>query len=174
MPDLPDRLDGADKDAAVAAVFDYLKELGLPLGETDITKPWGAYFYIDPSAIERFCELYYPDYPREQITAHGDNLQPKVLLLEPGKRWSWQYHYRRAELWRVVYGPVGIVTSQNDEEGPVERKDSGAIVPCDVMVRHRAYGLERWGIMAEIWQHTDLSNPSDESDIVRLADDFGR
>lgn len=29
-------------------------------------------------------------------------------------------------------------------------------------------------IVAEIWQHTDLENSSDEEDIVRLQDDFGR
>jgi mannose-6-phosphate isomerase len=40
--------------------------------------------------------------------------------------------------------------------------------------RHRLVGLEDWGVIAEIWQHTDASNPSDESDIVRVQDDFGR
>jgi len=40
--------------------------------------------------------------------------------------------------------------------------------------RHRLVGLDGWGIVAEIWQHTDASNPSDENDIVRLQDDFGR
>jgi len=27
---------------------------------------------------------------------------------------------------------------------------------------------------AEIWQHTDKNNPSDEDDIIRVQDDFGR
>jgi hypothetical protein len=40
--------------------------------------------------------------------------------------------------------------------------------------RHRLVGLETWGIVAEIWVHTEPSDPSDESDIVRLEDDFGR
>jgi mannose-6-phosphate isomerase len=40
--------------------------------------------------------------------------------------------------------------------------------------RHRLIGLDSWRIVAEIWQHTDLENPSDEDDIVRLQDDFGR
>jgi hypothetical protein len=35
-------------------------------------------------------------------------------------------------------------------------------------------GLDDWGIVAEIWQHTDESNPSDEDDIVRLQDDYSR
>ena len=31
-----------------------------------------------------------------------------------------------------------------------------------------------WVVVAEIWQHTDIANPTNEQDIVRLADDFGR
>ena len=39
---------------------------------------------------------------------------------------------------------------------------------------HRLVGLSNWGIIAEIWQHTDPEKPSDEEDIVRVQDDFGR
>ena len=31
-----------------------------------------------------------------------------------------------------------------------------------------------WSIIAEIWQHINSKNPSDESGIVRVGDDFGR
>lgn len=40
--------------------------------------------------------------------------------------------------------------------------------------RHRLVGVDEWGIVAEIWQHTDAAHPSDEDDIVRVQDDFGR
>jgi hypothetical protein len=40
--------------------------------------------------------------------------------------------------------------------------------------RHRLIGLDDYGVVAEIWQHTDKNNPSDEEDIVRVQDDFGR
>ena len=40
--------------------------------------------------------------------------------------------------------------------------------------RHRLIGLDNYGVVAEIWQHTDKNNPSDEEDIVRVQDDFGR
>jgi mannose-6-phosphate isomerase len=29
-------------------------------------------------------------------------------------------------------------------------------------------------VVAEIWQHTDADYPSDEEDIIRVQDDFGR
>ena len=50
----------------------------------------------------------------------------------------------------------------------------GNFIQLDKGERHRLIGLDSWGIVAEIWQHTDPENPSDEDDIVRLQDDFGR
>ena len=41
-------------------------------------------------------------------------------------------------------------------------------------IRHRLLGINNWGIVAEIWQHIDMSNLSNENDIVRIEDDFGR
>ncbi len=40
--------------------------------------------------------------------------------------------------------------------------------------RHRLIGLYDWTVVAEIWQHQDPQNPSDENDIVRVEDNFGR
>jgi hypothetical protein len=40
--------------------------------------------------------------------------------------------------------------------------------------RHRLIGLDDYGVIAEIWQHIDTENPSDEDDIVRVQDDYGR
>ena len=50
---------------------------------------------------------------------------------------------------------------------------------CDQIVlqqgeRHRLIGLDDYCVVAEIWQHTDVNHPSDEDDIIRVQDDFGR
>ena len=50
----------------------------------------------------------------------------------------------------------------------------GELISLEQGERHRLLGLHDWGVVAEIWMHTDPSNPSDEEDIVRLQDDFGR
>jgi hypothetical protein len=50
----------------------------------------------------------------------------------------------------------------------------GATVTLLQGERHRRVGLEDYSVVAEIWQHTYADNPSDENDIVRLQDDFGR
>ena len=40
--------------------------------------------------------------------------------------------------------------------------------------RHRIVGTNTYAIVAEIWIHTFNDNLSDEYDIVRIKDDFGR
>lgn len=104
----------------------------------------------------------------------GNKLSPKILCVAPQQRLSWQYHHRRAEIWRVVQGEVGVVMSDSDEQQDIHEFEPGDIIVLNKGQRHRLVGLQSWGVVAEIWQHTDPSNPSDEDDIVRLQDDFGR
>jgi mannose-6-phosphate isomerase-like protein (cupin superfamily) len=101
-------------------------------------------------------------------------LSPKILMVETDKRLSWQYHFRRSEIWKLVAGTAGVVTSDTDKEGPVQKLKIGEIIRLKQGQRHRLVGLDGWGMIAEIWQHTDASQPSDEDDIVRVQDDFGR
>jgi hypothetical protein len=56
----------------------------------------------------------------------------------------------------------------------VQKLKIGEIIRLKQGQRHRLVGLNGWGMIAEIWQHTDASQPSDEDDIVRVQDDFGR
>jgi len=64
--------------------------------------------------------------------------------------------------------------SDTDEQTEVDKYQKGDVIVLDKGERHRLVGLDDWGIVAEIWQHTDPNHPSDEDDIVRLQDDFGR
>ena len=101
-------------------------------------------------------------------------LSPKILVVAPEKRLSWQYHNRRAEIWKLIGGTAAVITSSTDHENEKMYLKIGDIVQLKQGERHRLVGLETWGIVAEIWRHTDAENPSDEEDIVRLQDDFGR
>jgi mannose-6-phosphate isomerase-like protein (cupin superfamily) len=95
--------------------------------------------------------------------------------VEENKRLSWQYHHRRAEIWRLIAGVAGVVISETDEETRVQELQPGELVRLKQGQRHRLVGMNGgWGMVAEIWQHTDAQHPSDENDIVRLQDDFGR
>jgi mannose-6-phosphate isomerase len=161
------------KQTVFTTVANYLRQLHLGTTSVDADRPWGGFFVINELQTADFIQKYFPNLPEEQI-AKGGKLSPKILVVEAGKRLSWQYHDRREELWRVVSGPVGIVTSPDDNEGPVQTLESDQVLQFGTHIRHRLLGLENWGIVAEIWQHTDASNPSNEADIVRVTDDFGR
>ena len=74
----------------------------------------------------------------------------------------------------MVEGPVGVVRSHTDEQGELVVHQAGEYIKLAQGERHRLIGLETQAIIAEIWQHTDAAQPSDEADIVRVQDDFGR
>ena len=149
-----------------------IKEEGFTIVDKDWKRPWGGFFVIDEGQASDFAKKYF-DSSVDDLKISG-KLSPKILMVQPEKRLSWQYHHRRAEIWKVLEGPVGIVTSDTDELGPLETFESGEAVTLKKGERHRLVGLDNWGILAEIWQHTDPENPSDEDDIVRVQDDFGR
>ena len=56
----------------------------------------------------------------------------------------------------------------------MEIHETGSKIMLGQNERHRLVGLNDWGMVAEIWQHIDANNPSDENDIIRVQDDFGR
>jgi hypothetical protein len=60
------------------------------------------------------------------------------------------------------------------EEAPMRSYAPGEVLHLELGERHRPIGLETWGVIAELWQHTDAASPSDELDIVRVADDHDR
>ena len=64
--------------------------------------------------------------------------------------------------------------SPTDEEGELVVYQVGETIKLAQGERHRLIGLDKQAIIAEIWQHTDAAQPSDENDIIRVQDDFGR
>ena len=146
---------------------------GLTVVGEDLARPWGGFLLISPADIQAFAHVYFPDAGLESIGAPS-MLSPKILLVAPGRRLSWQYHRKRSEVWRIVEGPVGVRRSMGDEEGPMRRYGAGETLRLELRERHRLIGLDAWGVIAEIWQHSDAASPSDERDIVRVADDYAR
>ncbi|MDR6563356.1 MULTISPECIES: phosphoheptose isomerase [unclassified Arcicella] len=167
------------QDADKASIFEQiaaaLAEDNFTVVKQDQTRPWGGFFVIDETQAPAFAAKYFPHLEMSEIQI-TNKLSPKILVVAPEKRLSWQYHFRRAEIWKVIAGTtVGVKISDTDEESDeVKVLESGSFIQMDTGERHRLIGLDGWGIVAEIWQHTDPENPSDEEDIVRLQDDFGR
>lgn len=152
---------------------DLLSEQGFTFERTDFERPWGGFFVIEESQAPAFIGRYFPGLESVDLIG-GRKVSPKILVVAPHKRLSWQYHHRRAEVWQVVEGPVAVAHGMSDEQPEPNTYVAGDTVTLAQGERHRLIGLEEWGIVAEIWQHTDPTQPSDEDDIVRLQDDFGR
>jgi mannose-6-phosphate isomerase len=163
----------SQKQALFEQVASQLQQQGFRIAQQDQTRPWGGFFVLDESQAQQFADGYFNGLSVDNLRISG-KLSPKVLLVAPGARLSWQYHHRRAEIWQVVQGPVGVATSETDAQGEVKSYVVGDRIVLRQGERHRLVGLNDWGIVAEIWQHTDPTSPSDEDDIVRVEDDFGR
>jgi mannose-6-phosphate isomerase-like protein (cupin superfamily) len=161
------------KELIFEHVAEYLHLKNLKIHKQDNTRPWGGFFVIEESEAENFITLYFPDFTKEALNISG-KLSPKILVIGPEKRLSWQYHNRRAEIWKLIGGAAAVITSDTDEQKESQYLKIGDTIKLKQGERHRLIGLDGWGIMAEIWQHTDAANPSNEEDIVRLQDDFGR
>jgi mannose-6-phosphate isomerase-like protein (cupin superfamily) len=139
----------------------------------DHNRPWGGFFVIAEEQAQQFANQYFEGLEVSSLKIAGQ-LSPKILVVAPEQRLSWQYHHRRAEIWRVIQGQAGIKRSASDTEGELEILNVGDTLTLQQGERHRLIGLDNYAVIAEIWQHTDVNHPSDEDDIIRVQDDFGR
>lgn len=166
-----------DKNAAKTDIFeqiqDFITEKGFAVIAQDHGRPWGGFFVLEESQAPQFIEAFFPHLSLEDFSGF-EKLSPKILVVAPEKRLSWQYHHRRAEIWKLIGGVAGVVISDTDAETELQHLQIGDIVNLKCGERHRLVGTDGYGVVAEIWQHTDKENPSDEDDIVRVQDDFGR
>lgn len=161
------------KQEVLNSVQEMLAAFNLDVVKYDFERPWGGFFVIDEEQTADFVTLFFPGLNKDELI-NGNKVSPKILVVAPGKRLSWQYHHRRAELWRVIGGHAGVITSDNDDETALQHLAINESITLKQGERHRLIGLNEYGIVAEIWQHTNAEQPSDEDDIVRLQDDFGR
>jgi len=160
--------------------MDYLHEIeneisnmGFEIISKDFERPWGGFLVINENQAQEFSDKFFEGINVQSLKI-GGKLSPKILIVKPHSKLSWQYHHRRAEIWRVYKGKVGVSRSMNDKQNPkiiLNEKDQIKLKQGE---RHRLIGLDDYAVISEIWQHTDPENPSNEDDIVRISDDYGR
>lgn len=99
----------------------------------------------------------------EQFT-HNAPSSVKLLYINPGEQISLQYHHKRQEFWRVLQGDPHITVGDAVYQAQVG--DEFYIAQEEI---HRISGGTQQAIILEI-----AFGDFDESDIVRLEDNYGR
>ena len=150
-----------------------IKSFGFTIKSHDFERPWGGFLVIDEKQAQDFSNKFFEGIDVNTLKI-GGKLSPKILIVKFNARLSWQYHNRRAEVWQVYKGTAGIIRSDSDVENEMKVYNEGDQIVLQQGERHRLIGLDDLCVVAEIWQHTDANHPSDEDDIIRVQDDFGR
>ena len=150
-----------------------IESKGFKVVDKDFERPWGGFLVIEEKQAQDFSNSFFNGMDVDDLKISG-KLSPKILMVKSKSRLSWQYHYRREEIWSVYRGTVGVVVSDTDFEKEMIQLRQGDQIKLKKEQRHRLIGLDDWAVIAEIWQHTEKDNPSDEDDIVRINDDYGR
>jgi mannose-6-phosphate isomerase len=101
----------------------------------------GRFFVISEEQAQKFADTYFECLDVLSLKISG-KLSPKILVVSPDMRLSWQYHYPRSEIWRVISGQAGIKKSFNDEEGTLEILNIGNKVILQQGEHHRLICLD--------------------------------
>jgi len=124
---------------------------------------------LSPSETERaFLARIVEDrrpWGKFRVYPHDEAGSIKIITVEPGGVLSLQYHRRRAEFWVALDEGLEVTI---DERIWRPAPNEEIYIPREARHRLRSIGPNPARIM-EIW----LGN-SDEADIVRLEDTYGR
>jgi mannose-6-phosphate isomerase-like protein (cupin superfamily) len=100
------------------------------------------------------------------VLEKGESYQVKRLVLNPGQRFSLQYHNHRNEHWVIVAGQALVTIN---EEKRLAVVNDAIYIPLGSV--HR---LENAGDEALVVIEVQYGDYLGEDDIVRLADDYQR
>ena len=95
-----------------------------------------------------------------------DYCKVKQLVIKPGQAPSYQYHYKRSEVYVIVQGKALIKLNDIEKEYNV-----GDTILIPVLTKHRVTNI---GSKDLIFIEVQLGSYFGEDDIVRLEDNYGR
>lgn len=96
---------------------------------------------------------------------HKEASSFKIITVNPGQSLSLQYHLHRSEFWVIL--DKGLEITVGDKVWCPDENEE-IYIPAKTLHRMRCMGPDPARIM-EIW-----IGSSDEEDIIRLEDDYGR
>ena len=109
-----------------------------------VNRPWGTYVSI---LEEEYCKV-------------------KKLVIKPDQAPSYQFHFKRSEVWVVVQGKGTVKIEDVEQECGV-----GSIIHVPVQAKHQ---IKNTGAEDLIFIEVQLGESFEETDIVRLEDRYGR
>tara|TARA_Y100000310_G_scaffold344109_1_gene455161 strand:- start:668 stop:1012 length:345 start_codon:yes stop_codon:yes gene_type:complete len=95
-----------------------------------------------------------------------DYCKVKQIVIRPGQAPSYQYHYKRSEVWVVVQGSGELKLDDKITDVGV-----GQIINVPVEAKHQ---IKNIGDSDLIFIEVQLGDYFGEDDIVRLEDKYGR
>ena len=107
-------------------IEELIKSLGFRVVSKDFERPWGGFLVIDEDQAQDFSNQFFKGINIEELKISG-KLSPKILIVNPESRLSWQYHNRRAEIWKVYKGEVGVIRSDDDTQNEMKIYRKGMI-----------------------------------------------
>jgi mannose-6-phosphate isomerase len=107
-------------------------------------RPWGSYYVLEDAKTHKV----------------------KRIEVKPKGRLSYQYHYKRSEVWTMVSGEA-IVTL----DGKSIPLKAGDVIEIPKKAKHR---IENPGTETLVFIEVQLGSYFGEDDIVRLEDDYNR
>lgn len=90
----------------------------------------------------------------------------KKILIKPGHSPSYQYHFKRSEIWIIVKGEAKIKI-----EGINRNYKKGDVINIPLSAKHRISNI---GGQDLIFIEIQLGTYFGEDDIIRLEDAYGR
>lgn len=183
MTELPQTIEQLDptidheKVAFINEIAEKITHAGYRIAEVDDSRPWGGFIRIENEQGDDFVLDFFPGLSPEEARLGNPEapLSPKILVVSPEQRLSLQTHERRAERWLFLTDGGYFKSQAPDNPGEMQHANAGDVVQFAAGDVHRLCGNPAgYVLVAEIWQHTDPSNLSNEDDIERLADDYKR
>lgn len=107
-------------------------------------RPWGSFENI---LEENYCKV-------------------KKIIVKPNNSPSYQYHYKRSEVYVIVQGKALIMLDDVEKE-----YNTGDTVIVPVLTKHR---VRNTGNIDLIFIEIQYGEYFGEDDIVRINDDYGR
>jgi len=95
-----------------------------------------------------------------------DYCKVKQIIIKPGEAPSYQYHFKRSEIWTVVQGKGEL--KLNDV---IQSINTGDTVHIPLKAKHQ---IQNTGAEDLIFIEIQIGEYFGEDDIVRLEDNYGR